>query len=146
MSTLLREIVTSTLRASLLTVGAFLLVYSLIGLLSGGEFGPVDLGAYSGIVVFGLLLSLPFCLPIVISSVAMKVGYHRYARHLLQSDVLRMTIFLGVTTLFGFLQAYLWISVQDLSSLSTDIALPFYVSGAIGGFGCGYFGRNEGWG
>lgn len=144
MNRLVRDLLVITLRTSLMTVGVFLLTYGLLTLLVQDERLSVGLAAFGGVVVFGLLLSLPFSLPLALAGVAARIAYNRFAREAIPSMSIRSWILVLVIAGLGLLTIWLWLTVQGFEDMSAELESALYIAGAAGGGMAGYSAANAG--
>lgn len=144
MSRLVRDLTVGTLRTSLMTVGAFLAAYGVISLLIGADRPSIGLAPFAGMLVFGLLLSLPFALQLVLGAILGRIAYNRFAIALLPSESLRTWILLILVAGLGLLMIWLWQSAQGLDDIAAELSSALYIAGAIGGGTAGYYGARSG--
>ena len=144
MNRLVRDLLMITLRTSMMTVGVFLASYGLLIFLFQEERPSVGIAAFGGVVMFGLLLSLPFSFPLALAGVAARIVYNRFAWGAIPSTSIRSWILVLLIAGLGLLTIWLWLTVQGLDDMSAELASALYIAGAAGGGMAGYWGAHAG--
>ena len=122
-----------------MSVAGFLITYVMLALLSDSVDPPDNITAYVSIVLFGLLLSGPFALPLVFAALTARIASRRYLQAFLRSGTARATLIILAVALLGFLQSYLWVNVQGLEAMIEELLTAIYIAGIISGIAAAYF-------